>query len=120
MKWFNPHELWEGLLDWDFKKLVTPMIIRVVYVLGCLFAVVLAINYIIKGFRVNEIVGVFHILLSILVFAIYVLLFRIVLEILMALFKGATAGVSSYGVLPAIEEDEKQKDDAEIPSVPNE
>lgn len=117
MKWFKD-EILEGLLDWEFKKLITPSIIRVVYFLGCLFAVVLSINYIVVGFRVNEIIGVFHLLLSLLVFAIYVLILRIILEILMALFKGATAGIKPDTSLVAVEEHKEEKID--VPSVPNE
>lgn len=117
MKWFRD-EILVGLLDWEFKKLITPSIIRVVYFLGCLFAVVLSINYIVVGFRVNEIIGVFHILLSMLVFAIYILIFRIILEILMALFKGATAGIRPDADTTEIKE--THTENVDVPSVPNE
>ncbi len=91
MKWLRFDEIIQGLADWEFKKAVTPTVIRFMYVLGCILAIGMTFYYVVLGFRTSEVSGVVRMIFAVVVLFLYVLLLRVVLEILMALFKGASA-----------------------------
>lgn len=78
------------LRDFSFKVLITPLIIRVMYGVGILVAAGMVIMMIVNGFRITEGRGILMVVLSPFVFAFYVMVLRVGLEIIMALFHKAS------------------------------
>ena len=91
MKWNEPVEIVIRALDFDFKKFVTPTIIKIAYALAIVLAFVMTINFVVVGFRSSELAGVIRLLVAIFAYVFYMLILRIILEILIALFRSATA-----------------------------
>lgn len=75
------------LFDYSFTKFVTPTVIRILYVLVLLFAAVLWAVAIIEGFILNWRAGLWGIIGGGLLFFIALLLYRIVFELVMVVFK---------------------------------
>jgi hypothetical protein len=75
------------LFDLSFTEFVTPKIIRVFYMLGVLFSAIFALFVIIAGFKVSAILGILLLILSPIVFFIYVLLARMYCELIVVAFR---------------------------------
>ena len=79
------------LVDFSFKKLITPLIVRVLYRLGILVAFLCVILQIANAFAITEGRGFLMLFFGFIVlFPFYVMVLRIVLEIVMALFYKAS------------------------------
>ena len=75
------------LFDLSFQSFITTSIIKVLYVLFIIFAGLGALSFIGIGFASNAAVGVVMLILSPLVFLLYVILARVYLEIVIVLFR---------------------------------
>jgi len=74
------------LFDFTFTKYVTPSVIRILYILLIVFAALSYIAVIIGGFASNFGSGIGAIILGGIFFLILLLMYRVTLEIIMALF----------------------------------
>lgn len=75
------------LFDFSFNDFVTTKIIRLLYVLGVLGAAVGAIIFIIGGFQTSTGIGILFLVLSPVIFFLYVLFVRIWLELIIVIFR---------------------------------
>lgn len=75
------------LFDFTFTSFVTTKLIKLLYVIGLIFATVGAIVFIVGGFRINAGLGVLALLVSPVIFLIYSLLIRVYLEIIIVIFR---------------------------------
>jgi hypothetical protein len=78
------------LRDYSFKELITPLIIRVMYAIGTVVAVWLVFMDVVNGFRVTEGRGIVMLVASPFILVFYVMVLRVALEIVMALFYKAS------------------------------
>jgi len=77
------------LMDLSFTSFVTSRVVPIVYIIAIVAAGLSAIGMIITGFRSSPGIGVVTLLLSPIAFAIYVLLARIWLEMVIAIIRVA-------------------------------
>jgi hypothetical protein len=76
-----------GLFDFSFKEYVTPKIIRVIFVILIVFAAIGAVALLIGSARGGGFGIVLGIIFAVVGFFLYVILFRIYLEVVSALFR---------------------------------
>jgi len=92
------HGLLAGLFDLSFDKLVTPKIIKFVYVLVLLFGAITYLGYTIFAFQVSSGLGILVMfIVGPLAFLVTAILWRMTLELAIAIFKIAeTTGRASH------------------------
>lgn len=81
-------EFLKSLADFSFENLITPKIIRFLYVLGIVAAFICA--FFIRtadGFAVSKWVGMYNLSTSPFVFLFYVIILRVALECLIVVFR---------------------------------
>ena len=76
-----------GLFDFSFREYVTPKIIRVIFVILLVFAALGALAILVTSARGGGLGIVFGIIFAVVGFFLYVILFRIYLEVVSALFR---------------------------------
>ena len=77
------------LFDFSFSDFVTTKILKILYGIGIVLAGIGAIAFIVTGFRGNVGLGIVALVLSPLVFLLYVILCRIWIEMVIVLFRRA-------------------------------
>jgi hypothetical protein len=75
------------LFDFSFKDFITVKIIKVLYGIFMVVAGLAALSLIVTGFMASVVIGIIYLLLSPLVFLLYVIMARMWLEIVMVMFK---------------------------------
>jgi len=75
------------LFDLSFTEFVTTSIIKFLYILAIIIAAIAAIAVIVTGFQSGFIGGIIALILSPIVFLIYVLLSRVWLELIIVIFR---------------------------------
>ena len=80
-------DFFSTLFDFSFSEFVTTKIIKVIYGIGVLFAGIVAIAFIVKGFDASAFLGILALIVSPVVFIIYIILIRVWVEVVIVLFK---------------------------------
>ena len=81
------------LFDLSFEEFVTTKIIKVLYVIGIIGAVVYALVFIGMGFSRSAIQGIVTLILSPLVFLLAVIIARVYMELIIVIFRIAESTV---------------------------
>jgi len=76
-----------ALFDISFSELITTRVIKVLFVLGIIGGAVLMVTQIIGAFMYSAGIGVLVLLISPIVFTLYVIVARIYLEVLTVIFR---------------------------------
>jgi hypothetical protein len=77
-----------ALFDFSFSQYVTPTIIRIIFGIVIVVSAVLALGVAIAAFDVNIVLGfLVLIIFGPLIFLVYVILYRVFLEVVMAVFR---------------------------------
>ena len=76
-----------SLFDFSFTEFITTKLIKFLYGLGMLLGGVMALGLIIAGFAQSAIVGILFLVLSPLVFLLYVIGARVWLELVIVVFR---------------------------------
>ncbi len=76
-----------SLFDLSFTEFITTRIIKFLYIVGIIIAAITAIAIIISGFGQGFVVGIISLILSPIIFLLYVLIFRIWLELIIVIFR---------------------------------
>lgn len=76
-----------GLFDFSFRRFVTPKLLKVLYALGLLIALFAAIRFIGAGFDRGFLAGLVSLIISPALFVLYAVLARVVVELVMVLFR---------------------------------
>ena len=74
------------LLDVSFKRFVTPRLIRVLYSLSLIAAVLSALAWMVSGFSTSLLYGLFTLVTGPVAFLLYVLTARVMMELVLAIF----------------------------------
>jgi hypothetical protein len=77
----------EALFDFSFSSFVTTKIIKLLYALAIFFSVIMVIVFIIGAFASSGVLGVLTLLVSPLLFLLYVAWARVCLEIVIVIFR---------------------------------
>jgi len=83
----EPKGFFTTLFDFSFSEFIVPKVIQTLFVIGILAAAVGAFFFIVWGFRGGFFAGLLTIILSPIIFVIYVILVRVFLEAVMVLFR---------------------------------
>lgn len=75
------------LFDFSFRDFITPTIVAILYGILIVIAGIGAIALIVRGFSAAWYLGVIALVLSPIVFLLYVIMFRVYLEIVVALIR---------------------------------
>lgn len=76
-----------SLFDFSFSSFITPKIIKILFVIGLILVVILTLFYIILAFVSHIAFGVVVLILSPIIFLLYMLAVRIYLELLIVIFR---------------------------------
>lgn len=74
------------VMDFSFKKFVTPKLIRVIYALSLLAALLFALTWMVGGFKIGITYGLFTLVTAPLAFLFYALFARMTMELVLAIF----------------------------------
>lgn len=85
--WSEMRTVMDLVLDFSFKKFVTPHLIRILYALSLLAATLATITWMFSGFSVGWFYGLFTLITGPVAFIIYVLTARVVMEVILAIFQ---------------------------------
>ena len=77
----------ETLFDFSFSEFITTRIIKIIFIIGILGAAVGTLFFIIAGFSYKALVGILFLLVSPIIFFIYVLAARVWCEMIIVIFK---------------------------------
>jgi Domain of unknown function (DUF4282) len=78
-----------ALFDFSFSQFITLQVIGILYAIGVFFAGLAALGIIISGFSQGVTSGIFSLILSPLIFLLYVIISRIALEAIIVAFRTA-------------------------------
>jgi hypothetical protein len=79
--------LMDLLMDFSFKRFVTPHLIRLLYVLSLGAAVLAALTWMFSGFGQGPLHGLFTLVTGPLAFLLYVISARVVMEVILAVIQ---------------------------------
>ena len=85
--WSEMRTVMDLVLDFSFKKFVTPHLIRILYALSLLAATLATITWMFSGFSVGWFYELFTLITGPVAFIIYVLTARVVMEVILAIFQ---------------------------------
>lgn len=85
--WGETRALFTLLFDFSFKRFLTPRLVRVLYSLSLLAAVLSALAWMGSGFREGVMKGLFTLVTGPVAFFIYVLTARVLMEVVLAIFR---------------------------------
>ncbi len=85
--WGEARALFALLFDFSFKHFLTPRLVRVLYSLSLLAAVLSALAWMGSGFREGVMMGLFTLVTGPVAFFIYVLAARVLMEVVLAIFR---------------------------------
>lgn len=85
--WGETRALFALLFDFSFKRFLTPKLVRVLYSLSLLAAVLSALAWMGSGFRDGVMHGLFTLVTGPVAFFIYVLTARVLMELVLAIFR---------------------------------
>jgi uncharacterized membrane protein len=75
------------LFDFSFKRFLTPRLVRILYSLSLLAAVLSALAWMASGFTEGIMRGLFTLITGPVAFLLYVLTARVLLEVVLAIFR---------------------------------
>ena len=76
-----------SLFDLSFTEFVTTRIIKFLYIIAIIVAAIAAIAIIVSGFAQGFVVGIISLILSPIIFLLYVVLSRVWLELIIVIFR---------------------------------
>ena len=85
--WSETRALFGLLFDFSFKRFLTPRLVRILYSLSLLAAVLSALAWMGSGFRDGVMQGLFTLVTGPVAFFIYVLAARVLMEVVLAIFR---------------------------------
>ncbi len=105
------------LYEFSFERFVTPSVMRILYTTGLVVALVGAFRFIGAGFDRGFFTGILSLLISPALFLLYSLLARVVVELVMVLFRIAEGVEVIKGFYTDADLDEAELDEDELAQV---
>ncbi len=85
--WQQIRAVLDLVLDLSFKRFVTPRLVRMLYVLSLLAASFYALSYMFSGFKNGTFSGIFQMVTAPLAFLLYLIIARVTVELILAIFR---------------------------------
>jgi hypothetical protein len=85
--WNQVRAMMTVLTDLSFKHFVTPRLIRLIYFISLIAAVLSALAWMVSGFTTSVMYGCFTFITGPVAFFVYMLTARVVLEFMLAVFR---------------------------------
>jgi Domain of unknown function (DUF4282) len=85
--WAETRALIAMLFDFSFKRFLTPRLVRILYSLSLLAALLSALAWMASGFRDGVMQGLFTLVTGPIAFLLYVLTARVAMELVLAIFR---------------------------------
>lgn len=85
--WQQIRAVLDLVLDLSFKRFVTPRLVRMLYVLSLLAAAFYAFSYMFSGFTTGTFTGIFQMVTAPLAFLLYLIVARVTVELILAIFR---------------------------------
>jgi len=85
--WNEAGALLAMLFDFSFKRFLTPRLVRVLYSLSLLAALLSALAWVASGFTEGIMQGLFTLVTGPIAFLLYVLTARVLMEVVLAIFR---------------------------------
>ncbi|MBN1949438.1 MAG: DUF4282 domain-containing protein [Candidatus Cloacimonetes bacterium] len=83
----NNNSFFSTLFDFSFSEFITIKIVKVLFIIGIILAIIGAITFIVAGFNLSTVAGIVFLLISPIIFLLYILLIRVWLEIIIVIFR---------------------------------
>ena len=87
----SPSTLPDLFFDFSFATPITPRVVKWLYIISIIAAALVAVSTVITGFAAGLLTGLVSIFIAPILFLIYVLTARVVLEVVLAIFRIADA-----------------------------
>jgi len=85
--WLQIRAVLDLVLDLSFQRFVTPRLVRMLYVLSLLAAAFYAFSYMFSGFKNGTFTGLFQMATAPLAFLLYLIVARVTVELILAIFR---------------------------------
>ena len=79
--------IFEGLKDFSFTRMITPKLIKALYILAMVLSVIVGLGIILSGFKAGVLSGIGSLIVSPLVVLLYIISARVSLELIMVIFR---------------------------------
>lgn len=83
--------MWDGLLDFSFRRYATPRMLKFLYGLHLLIGLIVAVAWVVLAFQQAAAQGLVALLGALIGYFLWILYCRVVLEVLSAVFRIADA-----------------------------
>jgi hypothetical protein len=83
--------MWEGLMDFSFRRYATPRMLKFLYALHLLIGLIAAVAWVVLAFQQAPVQGLLALLGALTGYFFWILYCRVVLEVLAAVFRIADA-----------------------------
>ena len=87
--------MWDGLMDFSFRKYATPKMLKVLYAVHLLGGLIAAVAFVVLSFQQAPVQGLLALLGALAGYALWILYCRVALEVLAAVFRIAEAASPS-------------------------
>jgi xanthosine utilization system XapX-like protein len=89
--------MWEGLMDFSFRRYATPNMLKLLYALHLLAGLIAGVAWVVLAFQQAPVQGLVALLGAVVGFFVWTLYCRVALEVLGAIFRMAEAIAPSRG-----------------------
>jgi len=79
--------MWDGLMDFSFRKYATPEMLKVLYAVHLLGGLIAAVAFVVLSFQQAPVQGLLALLGALAGYALWILYCRVALEVLAAVFR---------------------------------
>jgi hypothetical protein len=79
--------MWEGLMDFSFRRYATPKMLKFLYALHLLIGLIAAVAWVVLAFQQAPVQGLLALLGALTGYFFWILYCRVVLEVLAAVFR---------------------------------
>ncbi len=87
--------MWEGLMDFSFRKYATPKMLKSLYSIHLLGGLIAAVAWVVLAFQQAPVQGLLALIGASVGYALWILYCRVTLEVLAAVFRIADAAAPS-------------------------
>ena len=83
--------MWDGLMDFSFRRYATPRMLRFLYTIHLLAGLIAGVAWVVLAFQQAPVQGLLALLGALVGYALWILYCRVALEVLSAVFRIANA-----------------------------
>jgi hypothetical protein len=87
--------MWEGLMDFSFRKYATPKLLKFLYAVHLLGGLIAAVAWVVLAFQQAPVQGLVALIGALAGYGLWILYCRVALEVLAAVFRIAEAAAPS-------------------------